>query len=244
MGVFSQAKKILGSIVSKCGEIFNSEILAKTGAKLQGRTSVTAKIIGNSKAYEPVSSNASARNVDRVNTTLAEYAHYVRNDMRPIEDAIAQVVEECFSVIEDTVDDYNLHQRFRKDCAREKERIKGSISQEISRRMSSSDKDCLYIMQMRPSEKKEEAMKEFSKRIQREALGNAQQDLSDTMDRLNGQLRKEVEAKCQAEEYRAIRAQEALEEVLENLKGKESVIRELNRIIKSAEKILEILAGN
>ena len=64
------------------------------------------------------------------------------------------------------------------------------------------------------------------------------------MDRLNGQLRKEVEAKCQAEEYRAIRAQEALEEVLENLKGKESVIRELNRIIKSAEKILEILAGN
>ena len=171
MGIFSTIKKAVGACVSKIAEVFDSEKLAKIGAKLEECTSETAKQIGVTKSYKPESGNA--KEIDRVNTILADYVLTVKSDVKNIEYSLLALLDNISDRICACLDDSNIISRVRSMCSDAQNQLKNSITRGISDSIGVGNSTCEEIMKMKPSDKKTKRMEEFVSGVKKNALANA-----------------------------------------------------------------------
>lgn len=195
MGLFSGLKKMAGKILSKVGELFDSEKIARVGAKLENRANSTAAVIGVSASYNP--SKSTTNEVDRVNSALTEFVFDQKENLKDIELALVRVLNDFASDVKDILDDATLSAQFERRCEELRKDTSNNISRSISNRMSISDKECREIMRMKPSKKKQEAMRRFAEAVQKNAFRKAKIDLEISMQDLNNRLIQEYNSSYQ-----------------------------------------------
>ncbi len=239
MGFFSKIKNAIGSVVSKAGEVFNSSHIAAAGANLQGRTSAAAQIIATARAYRP--SSGSASEVNSINETLSRYVRSVKTDIAEIEAAFTETIDKFASVMEKTMEDEYSRRQFHNRCQIKKEELKKVLSETLSRRLNSSDKDCLAVIRMNPSYKKEEAMKEFAKTVQKEAVRAARTELNNTLNEMNQQLQDEVMANKREAIEHLSDVMDTIYRLSSNIEDREKELQELEADMSTAQAVLNLL---
>lgn len=189
-GLANRGKKAVGSFISGVGSILNSSSIAKLGARLEERNSDVARIVGTSRKYAPKEN--SAAEVERVNQILRTYTDILRKDMNPVHESIGKAIELCVQTASAFVEEETSKRRLKFDYYGSADEVRSSISRYVSDRMNCSDPACRRIMEMSPSRKKEEKMREYTRQVLTEAADHAAEELSQAVKDRNQRLLDEV----------------------------------------------------
>lgn len=242
MGFFDGVKKMAGKVFSKIGEIFDSESIAKIGAKLEDRADATAEIIGTTKSYKPNSSTVSE--IDRVNSTLSEFVFSQKDNVKIIEDAFISILDDFAFIVKEVLDDEIICGQFDIRCKDERQTIHNNMANVISKRFSIADTECLGIMKMRPSAKKQNAMKKFADKVQKEAIRETKFKFEISLENMHRWLLDEFKASYQRQNSASQYTIQIVNDFRENITDKQELIKKIDDVISISQDILCQAVGN
>lgn len=242
MGIFSGIRRMVGRVVSNVGELFDSEKIAKAGARLEDRANEAAAIIGVLASYDPTKSDAI--DVHRVNSALAEFVFEQKKNVRDIEYALIGVLDDFADVVKEILDDEIICAQFESSCEDARMKIYDNISRTISNKMSIADKECLEIMRMRPNRKKQETMRRFANLVQKRAVRKAKIDLEKTLLYLNKKLEEEFVSSYQEKMSLYEHTVRIIREFQRDINKKQDLVSDIDEISSCAKSILSLLNIN
>lgn len=242
MGIFSGIRRMVGRVVSNVGELFDSEKIAKAGARLEDRANEAAAIIGVLASYDPTKSDAI--DVHRVNSALAEFVFEQKKNVRDIEYALIGVLDDFADVVKEILDDEIICAQFESSCEDARMKIYDNISRTISNKMSIADKECLEIMRMRPNRKKQETMRRFANLVQKKAVRKAKIDLEKTLLYLNKKLEEEFVSSYQEKMSLYEHTVRIIREFQRDINKKQDLVSDIDEISSCAKSILSLLNIN
>lgn len=122
--------------------------------------------------------NGTADEMMELNKVLLEYRSKVSKEASELEESIAGLCKERFDAIVDTLEFANSDfQFYRVETLKRKldhflEEIDGYFGQNISKRISLDDMECINILKMLPGDLKGQRMAELKKKVIQESIGS------------------------------------------------------------------------
>lgn len=239
MSLFSGVKKMVGKITSKVGEILNSEFLANIGAKLEERTNDAASLIGTLKSYNPKQLTSSE--VNKINSALSKYVLSQRTDLRKIETAFINVIDDFSIIVKEVLEDKVICAQFDNRCDEERQYIHDNLTETISNYINTSNDECMLILRMRPSAKKEKAIQLFFNKVQYIAIKDIKAKLKNSLKNMHLLLEKEFESSYQEKKAYNLYLMNIINDYKKGLNQEKDVIKRINEVEQYSNKILNSL---
>lgn len=183
MGLFKAIGRAVGRAVEYVGEKTNIRWLEEKGWEIQSAcaevVSTTAEDIGSSEIY--VEGSSSVTDTKYINQILSKFTLELETYSDDIE---SNVLVEAMFYFDELVDHLQKSNQTNFNVSalviyRQKleERVKGSFKSYLAKRVSLSDDECMEILKLEPSKKKESLMKNFGRKVLTEAATNLKEDL-------------------------------------------------------------------
>lgn len=145
-----------------------------------------------SKEAGKVEATDSLENVERITEIFSDLKgqiHLKSNEIeKAVETEVDYYVEELQNILNENsekVNKYGIHtKRIERQIAKISARIKGTIDNEISRKVSLDNSECKEIVKMIPGAKKETAMSDFFARTMKNALESCCNELRSSLDEI------------------------------------------------------------
>lgn len=177
------AGRTVGRGMEKAGDIFGSETLRNVGRNIQD---ACAERVASEKSYDKKEANIYT--TDRLNDILVAFSEGYAQEATRIEKECVRLVQEYYDemigLIENASEgDYNKAnlKMLRNSRSRISKTIKGGIKEPLAKRMSLDDSECLSILKLDSGEEKKKKMKNFSRKVIREALLNLSNKVKQTL---------------------------------------------------------------
>lgn len=178
MGIFKRLGRAIGKCVEYVGEKTNITWLEIKGMEIQAKCSeVVSKVaseVGGAQGYLEGASSLS--DVKEINNVLTQFSLELSNQSDDVEinvlvelmDYFDSLIDQLiqFSETNDLVFNFDRLMTQREVIENQ---IKGSFKVHLAKRVSLSDDECMAILKMAPSLKKEKRMKEFGEKVLNEA---------------------------------------------------------------------------
>lgn len=142
----------------------------------------------------------SLENIERITQIFSDFKEQVHSRAIEIEKAVESevryYVEELHDILDenaDKVDKYGIHiKRIERQIDKISTRIKGTIDNELSKRVSLDNSECKEIVRMIPGSKKELAMAEFFSKSVKSALDVCCTEIHSSIDEIYDDVEVEV----------------------------------------------------
>lgn len=162
----------IGDVVEDVGIIVGSDTIRNIGRGIQD---ICTKQVAEEKSYDKHS--ADIHTTQRLNEILVSFSEGYLEEATRLEKNSIQIVENFYDNLVDIVQKgplYNKAELRRLKSAKEriKREIDGKVREPLAKRMSLDDTECLKILKMDSGAEKAKAMKKFSQKVIKEALGN------------------------------------------------------------------------
>lgn len=186
MGLFRKLGRAFGKAVEVVGEKTKCRWLEEKGWKIQSMceevVSMTAEDIGKVQGY--LEGSSSITDTKLINQILSQFTLELETYSDDIESNVLVEVMFYFDELVDYLQkSYQSNQTNLNVSSlvihRQKleERVKGSFKSHLAKRVSLSDDECMEILKLEPSKKKETLMKQFGKKVLTEAATYLKQDI-------------------------------------------------------------------
>ena len=188
MGWFGDACRSLGRKVGrgveKVGIFLGSKTIEKIGRGIQD---ACAEKVAEERSYEKETANIYS--TDRLNEILVSFSEGYYQQATAIENACIENVKNYYEDIIQLLEqashtakiDTNL-KRLKREKSRVGDHIHGAIKDQLAKKMSLDNTQCLEILKMDAGEEKRKAMTKFSQKIINEALDNLSKQVRRTLD--------------------------------------------------------------
>lgn len=188
MGWFGSVCRSIGRAfgrgVEKVGNILGSDKIARKGREIQY---ACAEKVAGERSYEKETANIYS--TDRLNEILVSFSEGYYQQATAIENACIENVKNYYEDIIQLLEqashtakiDTNL-KRLKREKSRVGDHIHGAIKDQLAKKMSLDNTQCLEILKMDAGEAKREAMTKFSQKIINEALDNLSKQVRRTLD--------------------------------------------------------------
>lgn len=184
MGWFRSIGRAIGRGVETVGRVLGSSKIEKVGRDIQY---ACAERVARERSYEKETANIYS--TDRLNEILISFSEGYYQQATAIENACIENVknyyEDIIQLLEQASDtskiDTNL-KRLKREKSRIGAHIHGAIKDQLAKKMSLDNTQCLEILKMDAGEAKREAMTKFSQKIINEALDNLSKQVRRTLD--------------------------------------------------------------
>lgn len=184
MGLFKAFGRFIGRTVEKVGEIFKSEKIKQTGRNIQD---ACAEKVAGERSYEKETANIYS--TDRLNEILISFSEGYYQQATAIENTCIENVkdyyEDIIQLLEQASDTSKVNanlKRLKKEKSKIGNNIQGAIKDQLAKKMSLDNSECLMILKMEAGEEKRRAMTTFSQKIINEALNNLSKQVRCTLD--------------------------------------------------------------
>lgn len=188
MGLFGSIGRAigrgLGRVVEKVGDLTGSETLQRVGQGIQTACEEVSYDTGNTDKYEKES--ARTEDTKKINMILAEFSLKLEKKADEIEKTAIKeskvYFEELISELHNSESEIKINvNRIERTMSKVEKEIKGNLKLYISKRVSIDDSECLEVLKMNAGTEKENAMKDFSKKILQLGLKNLVQDIKNVI---------------------------------------------------------------
>ena len=174
----------LGKGVESVGNFLGSDKIAEVGRNIQY---ACAEKVAEERSYKKETANIYS--TDRLNEILVSFSEGYYQQATDIENACIENVKNYYGDIiqmlkqasKTTKIDSNL-KRLEREKSRIGNHIHGAIKDQLAKKMSLDNTQCLEILKMDAGEEKREAMTRFSQKIISEALDNLSKQVRRTLD--------------------------------------------------------------
>ncbi|MFC4803577.1 hypothetical protein [Filifactor villosus] len=213
------------------GEIFG--IIIKVVKKLVDLFKKPSKEAGKT---DSINNNSSLENIDRITQIFSDFKDQVRLKACEVEsaatDEVNYYVDELHDILNDNadkVDKYGIRiKRIEKQINKISSRIKGTIDNELSRKVSLDNPECKEIVKMIPGSKKEVAMNTFLSSSVKEALKKCCSNIHENLDEIYEDVESEI-----------IGAVESIQKENDHLKASLSAIDEDNYEVTARKQMID-----
>ena len=188
MGWFGSICRSIGMAIGKgvesVGNFLGSDKIAEVGRNIQY---ACAEKVAEERSYKKETANIYS--TDRLNEILVSFSEGYYQQATDIENACIENVKNYYGDIiqmlkqasKTTKIDSNL-KRLEREKSRIGNHVHGAIKDQLAKKMSLDNTQCLEILKMDAGEEKREAMTRFSQKIISEALDNLSKQVRRTLD--------------------------------------------------------------
>lgn len=149
---------------------------------------------------DSINDNSSLENVDAIVQIFTDFKEKIREKAIVIEDAVGEEVEFYMEELQDMLQEkteiagkYGIQlKRMERQIEKIASRVKGSIDNEVAKKVSLDNVDCKAVVKMIPGTKKEEAMKTFLNQTVKHALDICCGELHNSMSEIYDDVEMEV----------------------------------------------------
>ena len=174
MGLFKAIGRAIGRGIEKVGNFFGSTTLQNVGRGIQD---ACAERVASEKSYDKEEANIYT--TERLSNTLSEMSAGYLEQATSIENSCVNHVENYFDKLISIIKEVN-GASYNKANLNSLERgkgqiakvIKGGIREPLAKRLSIDDSECCKILKMDAGSEKLSAMKNFTRKVIKEALDN------------------------------------------------------------------------
>lgn len=176
--------RAVGRGIEKVGGFLGSSMIQEFGRDIQY---ACAEKVAEERSFERETANVYS--TERLNEILVSFSEGYYQQATAIENTCIENVKDYYEDIirlleqasDTTIINSNL-KRLKKEKSRIGNHIQGAIKEELAKKMSLDNSECLQILKMDAGEEKRKAMTKFSKKIINEALDNLSKQVRHTMD--------------------------------------------------------------
>lgn len=149
---------------------------------------------------DSINDTSSLDNIDRITQIFSDFKEQIHSKTIEVENTVGKevdfYVEELHNILQDNsekVDKYNIRiKRIERQIDKISSKVKGTIDNEISKKISLNNTECKNVIKMIPGAKKEDAMNEFLHETVKYALEECCKELRSSLEEIYEDVKQEV----------------------------------------------------